>query len=86
MGGYGPAATDAPITATEEAYSDWAQRAGMAPDPLINPSRCVWVVTVNATFVPHAPPGTTTNPPHSSYTVIIDVGSHFFIGLTSPPP
>jgi hypothetical protein len=83
--GAGPAPRTAPIVATEEAYSAWAQRAGDPMDKFINPSRCVWVVTVQARFVPNAPYGVTL-PAHTSYTVIIDAGSHFIIGLTSPHP
>lgn len=83
--GAGPAPSTAPIVATEEAYSAWAQQAGDPMDKFINPSRCVWVVTVQARFVPNAPYGVTL-PAHTAYTVIIDVGSHFIIGLTSPHP
>jgi len=83
--GGGPAPVDAPVTSIEEAYRDWAQQAGMAPNDLINPTRCVWVVTVQSTFVSDGPQGVTL-PAHHSYTVIIDVGSHFIIGFTSPHP
>ena len=83
--GSGPAPSDAPISATDEAYIDWAQNDGMPANNLINPSRCVWVVTVQATFVPDGPPGVTL-PAHHVYTVIIDVGSHFLIGFKSPHP
>lgn len=79
----GPVPSNAPTSSHEVAYSTWAQQAGMPMSKFINPVRCVWVVRVQASYTPPGPAGVTAVT-HSSYTVIIDAGSHYVIGITAP--
>ena len=82
-----PPASEA--TATEVAYRSAEAALGDRPDPRIAPNRCVWKVTVDATYdgFPGGPPQIGKRSPSataaqaSSYSVIFDVNSGFMFEI-----
>lgn len=54
-------------------------------NPYIAPSRCVWVVTVYAPFEPHSHPYGIEPPKYAQYTVLFDVASGQYGGVTAGP-
>jgi hypothetical protein len=79
----GPTASDAPVRSELLSYADFVKRLTSATDPLIDPSRPIWLVTV------YAPTEATMSRPPSlngatqapitvdKYSVGIDAVSHF---------
>lgn len=74
------ATQDYQATAVETRYADYKASVQEETDPFINPDRCIWVVTVQAPFVPSPPPGGKAET-YEQYRVLLDEGSHDFIEL-----
>ena len=79
-----PAApVSAAVSAREMPYQAFAAAAGFSPDALIHPTRCVWVVSVQAPFIVPTPYG--VGPiTHDSYSVVLDAGSGTRISVGAP--
>lgn len=75
-------------TAEETSYQSAQTSLGETMDPRIAPNRCVWSVTVDATYAgppgamptPLSTPDTTVAPP-TSYSVVYDVNSNFLLEI-----
>lgn len=77
----GPAPSASPITAIEGSYESYVQGYTISKDPRIAPSRCVWVVDVQASYVPKSPPGSAGPIKYPHYVVVLDAGTHALIDL-----
>lgn len=80
-----PPDLNAKAAAVEETYAQALLDIGEASgDPRIAPSRCTWVVTVDAPFAGPVPPRAAPVA-HSRYTVLIDAATGRMEELAAPP-
>jgi hypothetical protein len=56
---------------------------GSSEDSLVAPTRCVWMVTVDAPFQPRSTPENGTNTSYDSYTVLFDAASGEYLGVSA---
>jgi hypothetical protein len=54
---------------------------GSSEDSLVAPTRCVWMVTVDAPFQPRSTPENGMNISYDSYTVLFDAASGEYLGV-----
>lgn len=85
-----PSAATSPTAISEESYSAYMTASGQTDNnPMIDPTRCVWVTVVNAPISISHPPDASGAAPTTitewQYSVVVDAATGFLIELHATP-